>query len=63
MENYIIEEPTVVGDVVKLTTKQKIAILNEALLGFKSLSVILNENSVSEKDFYIWKEKYIDSLN
>ena len=63
MENSTITEPTVIGDIVKITTKQKLAILNEALLGFKSLSTILNEHSVSEKEFYLWKEKYIGITN
>jgi len=63
MENVVIDEPIVVGDIIKLTTKKKIAILNEALLGEKSLATILNENLISEKEFYLWKEKYFGALN
>ncbi len=60
MKNLIVENSLVGGDAIYFTTKQKLSILNEAMLGIKSLSVILAENAITEKEFYLWKDKYIN---
>ena len=59
MKNILVDNSIVVEDVTKFNSEEKKAIINEALLGIKSLSQILFELNITEKEFYLWKNRFI----
>ncbi|MES2760887.1 MAG: hypothetical protein V4677_01720 [Bacteroidota bacterium] len=54
MENTLVADQAAVEHSTGFTKEEKKAIITEALLGTKSLSEILIENGITEKEFYLW---------
>lgn len=44
---------------IEVSDTMKISIINEALLGVRCLSEILKEYSITEREFFIWKDRYL----